>query len=187
MKTFQEFLSEAETATSDTQSAISRSVSGGGSDYRKVGYNQGFKKLDLLRLKNIRLKQKDKDKKKQSNTSTPTDTSSTTRPALPYRYKAKEKPTVEKGGPLAKRPPSQEKSRVVQRTQAAKQPPQHKQISARPASTAMAGSRQRPAIRPSQDRPQQKQLPPSRQKQLPPSQQRQLPPSRQKQLPPARS
>lgn len=178
MKTLQEFLSEAQTATSDTQSAISRSVSGGGSNFRKVGYNQGFNKLNLLRLKNIRLKQKGKDKEKQSDTSTPTNTSSTTRPALPYRYRAKEKPTVEKGGPLAKRPPSQEKSRVVQRTQAAKQPPQHKQISARPASTAMAGSRQRPAIRPSQDRPQQRQLPPSRQKQLPQSQQRQLPPAR---------
>ena len=189
MKTFQEFLSEAETASSDTQSAISRSVSGGGSDYIRVSSKPGFNKLDLLRLKNIRLKQKgkDKDKEKQSDTSTPTDTSSTTRPALPYRYKAKEKPTVEKGGPLAKRPPSQEKSRVVQRTQAAKQPPQHKQISARPASTAMAGSRQRPAIRPSQDRPQKRQLSPSQQKQLPQSQQRQLPPSRQKQLPPARS
>jgi len=128
MKTLQEFLSEAQTATSDTQSAISRSVSGGGSDFRKVGYNQGFNKLKLLRLKNKRLKQKgkDKDKKNQSDTSTPTDTSSKTRPALPYRYKAKEKPAVEKGGPLAKRPPSQEKSRVVQRTQAAKQLPNRK-------------------------------------------------------------
>lgn len=85
MKTFQKFLAEAEASTSDTQSAISRSVSGGGSDYRRVGYDPGFKKLDLLRLRNIRLKQKGKDKEKQS------DTSSTTRPALPYRYKAKER------------------------------------------------------------------------------------------------
>ena len=191
MKTFQKFLAEAEASTSDTQSAISRSVSGGGSDYRRVGYDRGFKKLDLLRLRNIRLKQKGKDKEKQS------DTSSTTRPALPYRYKAKEKSAVEKGGPLAKRPPSQEKSRVVQRTKEIQQPPQHKQISARPASTAMAGSRQRPAIKPAKSnlsrdnmgvqRVNVRDEGPTQQKQLSPSQQRQLPQSRQKQLAPARS
>ncbi len=57
-------------------------------------------------------------------------------------------------------PPGKEKrSMVQQRTAAANQPPQHKQIDARPASTAMAGSRQKPAIRPGAER---KALPPGR-------------------------
>ena len=47
---------------------------------------------------------------------------------------------------------------VQKKTAAAQQPPQHKQIAARPASTAMAGSRQRPAIKP---QPQRKALPTS--------------------------
>ena len=55
---------------------------------------------------------------------------------------------------------------VQRKTAAAKQPPQHKQITARPASTAMAGSRQRPAIRPGQSKikaqPARKELPPGR-------------------------
>lgn len=60
------------------------------------------------------------------------------------RYRIKNKaatPKPERAGALAKRP---EKTSMVQKkTAAAKQPPQHKQISARPASTAMAGSRQK--------------------------------------------
>jgi len=80
------------------------------------------------------------------------------------RYRIKNKaatPKPERGGALAKRP---EKTSMVQKkTAASKQPPQHKQIDARPASTAMAGSRQRPAIRPSAER---KALPPSQQKRL---------------------
>ena len=49
-------------------------------------------------------------------------------------------------------PPGKEKSMVAKRTAASKQPPQHKQIDARPATTAMSGSRQKPAIRPGTER-----------------------------------
>ena len=116
MKTFKEFLSED--AASDTQSTISRSVTGGDSDANAEFVSR--KQFNLLKRK----------KKDDDDANRPTS------------------PRPEKGGPLAKRPTPSSGSMVQKRTAASKQPPQHKQISARPASTAMAGSRQRPAIRP---------------------------------------
>jgi len=69
------------------------------------------------------------------------------------RYRIKNKaatPKPERAGALAKRP---EKTSMVQKkTAASKQPPQHKQIDARPATTAMSGSRQKPAIKPGTER-----------------------------------
>lgn len=101
------------------------------------------------------------------------------RPALPQ---GKDRPAL----------PAGKDSMVARRTAAAKQPPQHKQISARPASTAMAGSRQRPAIRPAKSNLSRDNMGvqkvkvrdegPTQQKALPPDQQRALPPAKQRQL-----
>ena len=199
MKTFSQFIIEADSASGQTSSAISRSGSGSGSSGNTPGVGKtGFQKRDWnpLRWKRIRSKKNQEDKKKTTakdqpqtpETNPETSTTQNQRQPLPYRYKKVEKPEREKGGPLANRPPSSNNSMVARRTTASQQPPQHRQISARPVSTAMAGSRQRPAIRPGNERPmlggspQRKSLPPSNnqsQKRLEPAQQR-------KQLPPAR-
>ena len=67
------------------------------------------------------------------------------RAANTYRQKAaaKQQRQLPPGREQKALPPGREKSMVAKRIAAAKQPPQHKQISARPASTAMAGSRQK--------------------------------------------
>ena len=146
MKTFQEFLSED--AAADTSSTISRDVSGeGGQTPEGVGRGNQFSVLDLLKRK-----KKDKDGNKDQKTSQQKpDGPGKQRDRKPLRYRQANRPASprpEKGGPLAKRPTPSSGSMVQKKTAASKQPPQHKQISARPASTAMAGSRQRPAIRP---------------------------------------
>ena len=142
MKSFQQF--HETTAAADTRAAI-------GGEGKSGAYGPktgGFKKrpstgvFDAIR---DRLKRKGDEKKPegagQPGTDGPGDTPD--RKPSPYRQSTQR----EKGGALAKRP--EEKGSMVQKkTAAAKQPPQHRQISARPASTAMAGSRQRPAIRP---------------------------------------
>lgn len=152
MKTFQEFLSED--AAADTSSTISRDVSGsGGQRPEGVGRGKQFSVLDLLKRK-----KKDKDDNQTQDTSQQkadgpgkqpdrkpqTYRSSRIRPRKPQPYRSS-KPQQGKERPAL---PAGKDSMVAKRTAAAKQPPQHKQISARPASTAMAGSRQRPAIRP---------------------------------------
>ena len=149
MKTFQEFLSED--AAADTSSTISRDVSGdGGQKPQGVGRGKQFSVLDLLKRK-----KKDKDDKdtsqqkadgpgKQPDRKPQPYRSSRLRPRKPQPYRSS-KPQQGNERPAL---PAGKDSMVAKRTAAAKQPPQHKQISARPASTAMAGSRQRPAIRP---------------------------------------
>jgi len=146
MKTFQEFLSED--AAADTSSTISRDVSGdGGQTPEGVGRGKQFSVLDLLKRK-----KKDKDSNQDQKTSQQKpDGPGKQSDRKPLRYRQANRPASprpEKGGPLAKRPTPSSGSMVQKKTAASKQPPQHKQISARPASTAMAGSRQRPAIRP---------------------------------------
>ena len=167
MKSFRQF---QEDSSSDAQSAISGSggQSGGsestpGSGLHRVSNKPGFKKRPSTGIGAAlrdRLKNKG-DKKKPEGTGKPGTDGPGQRPdrtPSPYRQKTQR----DQGGALAKRP--EEKGSMVQRkTAAAKQPPQHKQLAARPASTAMAGSRQRPAIRPSAER---KALPPSQQKRV---------------------
>ena len=189
MKTFREFLSED--AASDTAGTISRDVKGkGGLEPDKIGRGNQFSVLDLL-----------KRKKKDNNGGGQDQKTSQEKPdgpgkqpdRKPQRYRQANRPASprpEKGGPLAKRPTPSSGSMVQKRTAASKQPPQHKQISARPASTAMAGSRQRPAIRPAKSNLSRdnmgvqkvnvQDLGPSTQKRLNParSNQRQLPPGR---------
>ena len=189
MKTLREFLSED--AASDTQSTINRGVTGGGSD--TFGKPVSRKQRSILDY----LKGKEKDNngggQDQETSQEKPDGPGKQRDRKPQRYRQANRPASprpEKGGPLAKRPTPSSGSMVQKRTAASKQPPQHKQISARPASTAMAGSRQRPAIRPAKSNLSRdnmgvqkvnvQDLGPSTQKRLNParSNQRQLPPGR---------
>jgi len=144
MKSFYQF---QEDASSQAQSAVSASGSfKGDSGYRPGGTDQSFKKRPSIGLGKYAL-----DKAKAAGGAIK-DRMGRPRPEKPEkaaepvdgRYRIKNKaatPKPERAGALAKRP---EKTSMVQKkTAAAKQPPQHKQISARPASTAMAGSRQK--------------------------------------------
>ena len=149
MKTFREFLSED--AVSDTAGTISRDKRGqGGLKPSKMPQGKQFSVLDLLKRK----KKDDDDggdEQDQKTSQQKPDGPGKQRDRKPQRYRQANipaSPRPEKGGPLAKRPTPSSGSMVQKKTAASKQPPQHKQISARPASTAMAGSRQRPAIRP---------------------------------------
>jgi hypothetical protein len=185
MKTFKEFLSED--AASDTQATIAgddtRGTSGtfGGPVSRK---QQSV--LDYF-----------KRKKKDNNGGGQDQETSQEKPdgpgkqpdrkPQPYRS-SKPQRTLPQGKERPALPASKD-SMVARRTASSKQPPQHKQISARPASTAMAGSRQRPAIRPAKSNLSRdnmgvqkvnvQDLGPSTQKRLNPAR------SNQKRLPPA--
>ena len=204
MKTFREFLSED--AASDTQSTIDRGVTGGGSD--TFGKPVSRKQRSILDY----LKGKEKDNNgggqdqetsqekpdgpgKQPDRKPQPYRSSRIRPRKPQPYRSS-KPQQGKERPAL---PAGKDSMVAKRVAAAKQTPQHKQISARPASTAMAGSRQRPAIRPAKSNLSRdnmgvqkvnvQDLGPTTQKRLNPAKSnRQLPPARntQRQLPPGR-
>ena len=199
MKTFREFLSED--AASDTAGTISRDKKGqGGLTPSEMPRGKQFSVADLLKRRGGGSnKGGDQDSGQQSQK---TDNGRDTR----YRGSGvgrkdtvgRPKPGVSpssKGRTLPagkERPalPAGKDSMVARRTAAAKQPPQHKQISARPASTAMAGSRQRPAIRPAKSNLSRdnmgvqkvnvQDLGPTTQKRLNParSNQRQLPPGR---------
>ena len=170
MKSFQQF--HETTALQDTKAAIGGDGKSGAPNINSKG---GFKKrpstgvFDAIR---DRLKRKGYDKKPEGAGQPGTDGPGERpdRKPSPYRQSTQR----EKGGALAKRP--EEKGSMVQKkTAASKQPPQHRQISARPASTAMAGSRQRPAIRPGAER-----------KALPPGQRRIAAAPARKALPPGR-
>ena len=213
MKTLKEFLSED--AASDTQSTINRGVTGGGSD--TFGKPVSRKQRSILDY----LKGKEKDNNgggqdqetsqekpdgpgKQPDRKPQPYRSSRIRPRKPqpYRSSKPQSSKPQRSLPQGKeRPalPAGKDSMVAKGTAAAKQPPQHKQISARPASTAMAGSRQRPAIRPAKSNLSRdnmgvqkvnvQDLGPTTQKRLNPAKSnRQLPPARntQRQLPSGR-
>ena len=207
MKTFQEFLSED--AAADTQSTISRSVIGGDSGAKAKGVDTSFKKRPKTGLGAYlkdKFKNRNKDgKPEQEKPGRDTsyrgqgtgrkDTVSRTKPTTGPSSKGRSLPAGKERPAL----PAGKDSMVAKRTAAAKQPPQHKQISARPASTAMAGSRQRPAIRPAKSNLSRdnmgvqkvnvQDLGPTTQKRLNPAKSnRQLPPARntQRQLPPGR-
>jgi hypothetical protein len=141
MKSFKEFLSED--AASATQSTISGGRTGGKSGVNLYEPDREFKERPKTGIGG-RLKQFAKDRMKPSTK--PDRSGPGQQPAQSALPPGKERPAL----------PASKDSMVAQRTAAAKQPPQHQQISARPASTAMAGSRQRPAIRPGT---QQRQLP----------------------------
>jgi len=205
MKTFNQF---NEDASSSASSAISGSGSfKGSSDATNFKYDTSFKKRPKTGLGGLARKAatgaakrvgsavKDRLNRpkpdgpgKQPDRKPQPYRSSKPQRALPQ---GKERPSLPQG---KERPalPAGKDSMVARRTAAAKQPPQHKQISARPASTAMAGSRQRPAIKPAKSNLSRDNMGvqkvnvrdegPTQQKRLPPAQQRQLPPAKQRQL-----
>jgi hypothetical protein len=205
MKTFNQF---NEDASSSASSAISGSGSfKGGSDFHGVSYDHGFKKRPSTGLggfakgaaKRVGSAVKDRLKNRQGKPRPDGPGKQPDRKPQPYRSskpqstspQSKERPALPQG---KERPalPAGKDSMVARRTAAAKQPPQHKQISARPASTAMAGSRQRPAIKPAKSNLSRDNMGvqkvnvrdegPTQQKRLNPAQQRQLPPAKQRQL-----
>ena len=206
MKTLREFLSED--AASDTQSTINRDVMGkGGLEPDKMPQGKQFSVLDLLKRKKKKDNNGGGDQDQETSQEKPDGPgkqpdrkpqpyrSSRIRPRKPqpYRSSKPQSSKPQRSLPQGKeRPalPAGKDSMVAKRVAAAKQPPQHKQISARPASTAMAGSRQRPAIRPAKSNLSRdnmgvqkvnvQDLGPSTQKRLNParSNQRQLPPGR---------
>ena len=150
MKSFYQF---QEDASSQAQSAVSASGSfKGDSGYRPGGTDQSFKKRPSTGLGKYAL-----DKAKAAGGAIK-DRMGRPRPAKPdgpgkrpdrepntYRKKfaAKQQRQLPPGREQRALPPAKEKSMVAKKTAASKQPPQHKQITARPASTAMAGSRQK--------------------------------------------
>ena len=151
MKSFRQF--NETTAAADTQAAISAK---GGSDASGPEAG-GFEKRPSTGIGKAlmdRLKDKKDKKDKPVTSAKPGPDGPGQRPdrtPSPYRRQTQR----DQGGALAKRP--EEKGSMVQRkTAAANQPPQHKQLAARPVSTAMAGSRQKKAIRPA---PEKKALP----------------------------
>jgi len=179
MKDFNTF---REDSSSDAGGSISASNRGGGSDVTNLKYDQSFKKRPKTgigdALKKLR---KDRQDKKPEGAGKPGTDGPGQRPdrsPSPYRQKTQR----DQGGALAKRP-EEKGSMVARKSAAAKQPPQHKQLAARPASTAMAGSRQKKAIRPA---PERKALPPGQQKALPPGQRRLAAQPVRKALPPGR-
>ncbi|QBP05954.1 hypothetical protein [Synechococcus phage S-H68] len=205
MKTFNQF---NEDASSSASSAISGSGSfKGSSDALRLKYDQSFKKRPSTGLgglakdaaKRVGSAVKDRLKNRQGKPRPDGPGKQPDRKPQPYRSskpqstspQSKERPALPQG---KERPalPAGKDSMVARRTAAAKQPPQHKQISARPASTAMAGSRQRPAIKPAKSNLSRDNMGvqkvnvrdegPTQQKRLNPAQQRQLPPAKQRQL-----
>lgn len=150
MKSFQQFQEAASTSTSDTMAAIDPK---GDSRAPNIRYDKSFKKRPKTGIGGAL---KDKAKATAGAIKDRMGRPRPDKPGKPVdgRYRIANKtatPKPEKGGALAKRP-EEKKSMVQQKTAAAKQPPQHKQLAARPASTAMAGSRQKPAIRPAPER-----------------------------------
>ena len=195
MKTFQEFLSED--AASATQATIAGDDTRGGSGAEGKGVDTKFKKrpgTGLAKWAWDKFKDRDKDKPEKQKPDGPGKQAD--RKPKPYRSSRPQPDRSSKPQrslPQGKeRPalPAGKDSMVAKRVAAAKQTPQHKQISARPASTAMAGSRKRPAIRPAKSNLSRdnmgvqkvnvKDLGPTTQKRLNParSNQRQLPPGR---------
>ena len=185
MKDFNTF---REDASSDAGKSISASNRGGGSDVTNIKYDQSFKKRPktgigaaLSKLRKDRQDKKKADGKPEGAGPTPTDGPGqrADRKANPYRQKTQR----DQGGALAKRP-EEKGSMVARKSAASKQPPQHKQLAARPASTAMAGSRQKKAIRPA---PERKALPQGQErKALPQGQRRIAAQPVRKALPPGR-
>lgn len=207
MKTLREFLSED--AASDTAGTISRDKMGrGGLTPSEMPRGKQFSVADLLKRRGGGSdKGGDQDSDQQSQKSdSGRDTryrgSGVGRKDTVGRPKPGTVPSSKRALPAGKERkslPAGKDSMVARRTAAAKQPPQHKQISARPASTAMAGSRQRPAIRPAKSNLSRdnmgvqkvnvQDLGPTTQKRLNPAKSnRQLPPAKntQRQLPPGR-
>lgn len=149
MKSFHQFQEAASTSTADTMAAIDPkgSSSADGPDNEFNRFKKRPKTGIAKALKDKLFKKREGKPEGSGKPGTDGPGPQPDRTPSPYRQKTQK----DQGGALAKRP-EEKKSMVQQKTAAAKQPPQHKQLAARPVSTAMAGSRQKKAIRPAPER-----------------------------------
>jgi len=156
MKSFYQFQEDAAGAT---QKAISASGSfKGGSSAQDYPQDKEHKSIDWIGKRKKAKEKREKDIKKKPLATKP-DGPGKQKDRKPQKYRQANKtatPKREKGGAIIKASQPQKKpaqdSMVAKKTAASKQPPQHKQIAARPASTAMAGAKKKPAIKPAPER-----------------------------------
>ena len=159
MKSFYQFQEDAAGAT---QKAVSASGSFKGSSGADVAQTDTeHKPIDWIGKKKKKKDEKEKQQKdiKKKPLATKPDGPGKQKDRKPQRHSKAYKtatPKREKGGAITKASQPQKKpaqdSMVAKKTAAAKQPPQHKQIAARPASTAMAGAKKKPAIKAAPER-----------------------------------
>lgn len=152
MKTFSQFNEDAAGAT---QAAISRSGSfEGGSSASTSATTKSQPTIDWIAM---RKRNKDEKEAKQKQVKQTPDGPGKQKDRKPQKYRQAIKtasPKPEKGGALAKRSAQDSGSMVQKKTAASKQPPQHKQISARPVSSAIQGGKKKPATKAAPIRPQ---------------------------------
>lgn len=158
MKSFYQFQEDAAGAT---KAAISASGSyEGSSSANTIDASGKHKSIDWFGKKKKK-KEKEKGEKdiKKKPLATKPDGPGKQKDRKPQKYRQANKtatPKPEKGGAITKASQPQKKpaqdSMVAKKTAASKQPPQHKQIAARPVSTAMAGAKKKPAIKPAPER-----------------------------------
>ena len=159
MKSFYQFQEDAAGAT---RKAISASGSyKGDSSAQNYPQDKEHKSIDWI---GNRKKAKDKREKEQKDIkkkplATKPDGPGKQKDRKPQKYRQTNKtatPKREKGGAITKASQPQKKpaqdSMVAKKTAASKQPPQHKQIAARPVSTAMAAAKKKPAIKAAPER-----------------------------------
>lgn len=159
MKSFHQFQEDAAGAT---QKAVSASGSyEGSSSAQNYPQDQSHKSIEWFKKDK---KSKNKKGKEEKNINkkpleTKPDGPGKQKDRKPQRYRQANKtatPKREKGGAITKASQPQKKpaqdSMVGKKTAASKQPPQHKQIAARPVSTAMVAAKKKPASKPSPER-----------------------------------
>lgn len=159
MKSFYQFQEDAAGAT---QKAVSASGSFKGSSGADVAQTDTeHKPIDWIGKRKAAKEKREKEQKpiKKKPLATKPDGPGQQKDRKPQKYRQANKtatPKREKGGAITKASQPQKKpaqdSMVAKKTAAAKQPPQHKQIAARPASTAMAGAKKKPAIKAAPER-----------------------------------
>lgn len=158
MKSFYQFQEDAAGAT---KAAISASGSyEGSSSANTIDASGKHKSIDWFGKKKKKKEKEEGEKDiKKKPLATKPDGPGKQKDRKPQKYRQANKtatPKPEKGGAITKASQPQKKpaqdSMVAKKTAASKQPPQHKQIAARPVSTAMAGAKKKPAIKPAPER-----------------------------------
>ena len=150
MKSFYQFQEDAAGATQKAVSASGSFEGSSSADGDTLDHSQ--KKLDWIGKKKKKKDEKEKQQKdiKKKPLATKPDGPGKQKDRKPQKYRQATKtatPIPEKGGALAKRPTPSSGSMVQKKKAASQQPPQHKQVAARPVSTAMAGAKKKPAIK----------------------------------------
>ena len=159
MKSFYQFQEDAAGATQKAVSASGSYEGSSGADVAKI--DRTHKNIDWIARRKEAKDKREKEQKpiKKKPLATKPDGPGQQKDRKPQKYRQANKtatPKREKGGAITKASQPQKKpaqdSMVAKKTAAAKQPPQHKQIAARPASTAMAGAKKKPAIKAAPER-----------------------------------